>query len=154
MGATINLTLEKDSTDEVGNTSRQQVISQSTTSNSSSEWGINLVTPLTTGNYYLTIQSSDSQDNFAILKDIPIQLGNSTVATIPVPTEDAKTADKDVLGTSNSAVLGANDQDVDWDEADAAPTLKEAIPVPSPIIATPTPSPTPQPKWWQFWKWF
>jgi len=154
VGATINLTLEKDSTDEVGNTSRQQVISQSTTSNSSSEWGINLVTPLTTGNYYLTIQSSDSQDNFAILKDIPIQLGNSTVATIPVPTEDAnaKTVDKDVLGTSNSAVLGANDQDVDWDEVDATPTLKEATPVPSPIIATPTPSP--QPKWWQFWKWF
>jgi hypothetical protein len=138
VGATINLTIYQDSTDEVGNTNRQQVTTLSTTSNSSSEWGVNLETLLTTGTYYLTIQSSDSSDNFAILKDIPIQLSNSTTASLPVNNVD------------DTEVLGANDQEANWEEVDPSPTTKQANPAP----ITPTPSPSPQPKWWQFWKWF
>jgi len=135
VGATITLTLNQDQTDDAGNTNRQQVTSESTNANDASEWGINLETPLTTGTYYLTIQATDSSDNFAILKDIPIQLGTSSLAS----------------NSKDSAVLGANDQDTNTEEADTtSTTLKQVTPTPT----TPTPSPTPQPKWWQFWKWF
>jgi len=115
----------------------------STNANTASEWGINLDTPLTTGTYYLTIQSSDFSDNFAILKDIPVQLSSSTIASVPV----------DNVDDSNSGVLGANDQDVSVEEADPTPTtLKQPSPTTPP--APPIPTPSPQPKWWQFWKWF
>ncbi len=74
VGTTVELTLTKDNSNNIGVTERTQVASHSTTANQSSEWGINLESPLTTGNYYLTLIATNFQDNFAILKDIPIKL--------------------------------------------------------------------------------
>lgn len=134
VGATINLTLYQDQTDEVGNTNKHQLTSLSTHANTSSEWGINLDTPLTTGNYYLTIQATDSSDNFAILKDIPIKLTTSTVTS----------------NSDDSEVLGDNDQETTLEDTDPTPTIT-TTPTSPPTI--PSPSPTPKRFCIPFTKW-
>ena len=144
VGASITLLLHQDSSDAAGQLTRKQLASLTTSANQASEWGINLETPLAAGLYYLTIQATDAQDNFAILKDIPLQLNTSTTVS-PDSTDD-----------TNPTVLGANDQDADWDESGETPTITQAVtPTPTaPPPTTPPPPPTPKPKWWQFWKWF
>lgn len=74
VGAKVTLKLVKNELNEgVGETSDVE-ITQTTFSNHSSEWGINLTEPIAEGNYLLTIQAENDSNHFAVLKDIPIKL--------------------------------------------------------------------------------
>ena len=146
VGTTINLTLYQETTTQAGLTQRNQVVSQSTTANQSSEWGINITTPLTAGTYYATIQATDTHDNFAILKDIPLKLTPAQASTVLGATTDTNTNQG---GTDTVGVLG-----------ETAVETEETITPPSPIVTTkpspttpPRPTPTPTTNQFCIWKW-
>lgn len=144
MGAKVELTLQQVSTDQAGDTKRTQVTSLSTSANSSSEWGINTTSPLTKGDYLLTIQATDTSDNFAILKDIPIRLSNGSLSTV---TNTSNSSDSAVLGATTQA---ASESDQTSLPEDPSPTVMQPTPTSRPL---PTPTPTPKQFCIPFTKW-
>lgn len=145
VGTTINFTLYQETKDSVGVSERRQVSSLSTTANQSSEWGINITTPLTAGTYYATIQGTDTADNFAILKDIPLKLTPAQASTVLGATTDTNTSQ---VGEDTAGVLGESDQKTSDQEAGPSPT--EVLPSPT---SRPRPTPTPTPNQFCIWKW-
>lgn len=100
------------------------------------------------GSTVLAEQSSSSPESCATsrIKTIydsldswpaPLKLTNSVVATLPASNVDE----------TDSEVLGANDQETDWEEVDVTSTITKQL---TPALIAPTPTPSPQPKWWQF----
>ncbi len=140
VGSEVVLTLTKDQVTPTGDTERIQVLTQATTANQSSEWGINLTTALTKGAYYITIQASDASDHFAILKDIPVKLmtnPETNRSVLGIETESAEIA-------SQSAVIVI-------DEPTATPTLVHSPTSSFNVNANPVVSPTTKP--FCIWKW-
>ena len=131
VGTKIELTLQQSTTNQAGSTTKQHITTQSTTANQSSEWGINTITPLTTGTYYVTIQATDTADNFAILKDIPLRLTPAQAST--------------VLGATTQAVTESDESSL---VEDPSPTSMQPTPTTKPL---PTPTPTTKP--FCIWKW-
>ena len=131
VGSTITLTLTQDVINPTGDIQTTTILTQETTANASSEWGINVTTPLTTGDYSLTIQATDSSDHFAILKDIPITLTT-----------------KQTNGASTSSgVLGVSTQTTSDDQPNSEDVIPSPTSQPTPTpTSRPLPNPTPTPK--------
>ncbi len=85
VGSQITLIVDKEVINATGDKQREQVENKNTTANTNSEWGINLIEPLTTGTYYLTVEATDVYDHYAIIKDVLITVGqsaaNSTISS-------------------------------------------------------------------------
>jgi len=132
VGSTIELSLYQDTKDAIGGVERKQVVSSQTQANESSEWGINVTSPLAVGSYLLTVQAEDASNHFAVLKDIPIKL-------VGAATSQASSAA--VLGLSMTATPTPTSTSINLTMTDVEKTLYPTL-TPyrqaTPIETTPT----------------
>ncbi|MBP9781326.1 hypothetical protein KBC89_01590 [Candidatus Woesebacteria bacterium] len=132
VGSTIELSLYQDINDAIGGVERKQVVSSQTQTNESSEWGINVTSPLAIGSYYVTVQAEDASNHFAVLKDIPIKL-------VGAATSQASSAA--VLGISTTATPTPTSTSINLTMTDVEKTLNPTLGPfrqATPITTTPT----------------
>lgn len=104
-----------------------------------------VVDPVTGKGYEKTFKATDTADNFAILKDIPLKLTPAQASTVLGATTDTNT---NQVGEDKEGVLGESEQETNQQEAEPSPT--EAPPSPT---SRPRPTPTPTPNQFCIWKW-